>query len=615
MIQQIYKLNNKLIIIMTTIMNQKNTVTQKKPSVGVPHFKTKCKEVRNSGYDTEKCLGDLIDYPIVHATTILINIRPNAERNGIHMIHISDDCPRGFEQIDCSNEDSPLNMGHIRVGHADDSETSEFGQGMKNAFINLCESVEIKTHAISERGTTFKKVEFDFINMMLTTEAELSYEPETMEDISESTFTNHNARILGTIGSDIKLTNIRNGSDNCFDDFDEFIKRVMNYISLTYSDYLKPGVIRETAVTIRVNDMQVEPLPDYFEDEICQKRLIHHDIHVLLKANDNQIDKILVSKQNRKKVSHFVYDSTKKDETKLEAVTFDVFDDVMRKNINMQSQWKQMTFNSTSIYGTPYHYKDCELPNNKIRIKRRGRNHGDIEQLTRKYGDGYSNHIYNELTYDAKQLNKFVGIAVHKGVNSGKRNPLISIIHELQKFTISKLKSDKLNVELSSDDDVGGDEPKIVVKPKKPRKTKGGSTVVSEVVTNVVVTGSEDVVTDIVGVGLTNGSETVTDVVTDIVGVGSEVVTDIVGVGSEVVTDIVGVGSEVVSNSSEEEEYEETVWSTVGSEEPSSQHVSNIVTLNDKLNECISMQYNSWDEFWERNNANIIKWMQSHNHM
>ena len=565
---------------MTTFINQKITVTQKKPSVGVPHFKTKCKEVRNSGYDTEKCLGDLIDYPIVHASTILINIRPNAERNGIHMIHISDDCPRGFEQIDCSNEDSPLNMGHIRVGHADDSETSEFGQGMKNAFINLCESVEIKTHAISERGDTFKKVEFDFINMMLTPEAELSYEPETMEDIVESTFTNHNTRILGTIGSDIKLTNIRNGSDNCFDDFDEFIERVMNYISLTYSDYLKPGVIRETAVTIRVNDMQVEPLPDYFEDETCQKRLIHHDIHVLLKANDNQIDKILVSKQNRKKVSHFVYDSTKKDDTKLEAVTFDVFDDVMNKNI--QSQWKQMTFNSTSIYGTKFHYKDCELPNNKIRIKRRGRNHGDIEQLTKKYGDGYSNHIYNELTYDAKQLNKFVGIAVHKGVNSGKKNPLISIIHELQKFTISKLKSDKLNMELSSDDDLVDGELKIVVKPKRAKKTKGKAPVISEV---VVTTGSEDV------------------------GVGSE---DVVTTGSEVV---VTTGSEDVGVGSEEEVYEETVWSTVESEEPSNEVANNIDTLNDTLNKCISMQYNSWDEFWERNNANIIKWMKGHNHM
>ena len=615
-------------------MNQKNAVIQKKPSVGVPHFKTKCKEVRNSGYDTEKCLGDLIDYPIVHATTILINIRPNAERNGIHTIHISDDCPRGFEQIDCSNEDSPLNMGHIRVGHTDDSETSEFGQGMKNAFINLCESVEIKTHAISERGTMFKKVEFDFINMMLTPEAELSYEPETMEDISEATFTNHNARILGAIGSDIKLTNIRNGSDNCFDDFDEFIKRVMNYISLTYSDYLKPGIVRETAVTIRVNDMQVEPLPDYFEDETCQKRLIHHDIHVLLKANDNQIDKILVSKQNRKKVSHFVYDSTKKDETKLEAVTFDVFDDIMNKNINMQSQWKQMTFNSTSIYGTQYHYKDCELPNNKIRIKRRGRNHGDIEQFTRKYGDGYSNHIYNELTYDAKQLNKFVGIAVHKGVNSGKRNPLISIIHELQKFTISKLKSDKLNVELSSDDDVGGgDEPKIVVKPKKPRNPKSKPTkpiIVFEVVTDIVGVGSQEAVTDVVGVG---SQEAVTDVVgvgledvvTDVVGVGSqEAVTDIVGVGlEEAVTDVVGVGLEeavtdIVGVGLEEEVYEPTVWSTVGSEEVvtmRTEEPNNIHKLNDKLNECINMQYNSWDEFWERNNANIIKWMQSHNHM
>ena len=610
---------------MTTTANQKNTITQKKPSVGVPHFKTKCKEVRNSGYDTEKCLGDLIDYPIVHAATIVINIRPNAERNGIHMIHISDDCPRGFEQIDCSNEDSPLNMGHIRVGHADDSETSEFGQGMKNAFINLCESVEIKTHAISERGNTFKKVEFDFINMMLTPEAELSYEPETMEDIVEATFTNHNTRILGAIGSDIKLTNIRNGSDNCFDNFDEFIKRVMNYISLTYSDYLQPGVVREAAVTIIVNDMQVEPLPDYFEDETCQNRLIHHDIHVLLKANDNQIDKILVSRQNLKKMSHFVYDSTKKDETKLEAVTLDVFDDVMNKNINMQSQWKQMAFKSTSIYKTQYHYADCDLPNNKIRIKRRGRNHGDIEQLTRKYGDGYSNHIYNELTYDAKQLNKFVGIAVHKGVNSGKKNPLMTIIHELQKFIISKLKSDKLN-EIISDDDGAGGEPKIAVKVKKPRNPKGKKTVVSEVVTDVVGVGLTDVsdvvtivsdvsdvvgvgltdVSDVVGVGLTDVSDVVTDV-SDVVTVVSDV-SDVVGVGltngSEDVTDAVGVGSE-------EEVYEETVWSTVGSEEPSSEQDNNI----HKLNECISMQYNSWDEFWEKNNANIIKWMQSQNHM
>ena len=113
--------------------------------------------------------------------------------------------------------------------------------------------------------------------------------------------------------------------------------------------------------------------------------------------------------------------------------------------------------------------------------------------------------------------------------------------------------------------------------------------------------------TDVVGVGLT-----------DVVGVGlTDVVTDVV-TGSEAVTDVVTDVVGVVSNSSEEEEvYEETVWSTVGSEEVTTrtEDPSNIHTLNDTLNECISMQYNSWDEFWERNNANIIKWMQSNNHM
>ena len=450
--------------------------TNSKTIVGVPHFATVAKRVRSSNYDTKKCLGDLIDYPIVHADNIEIIITPNGV-GGIHKAIISDDCPNGFEQIECNNSDNPLNMGHIRDGHSDDNETSEFGGGTKLAPLNMGDELVVRTHTKSERGDKFIETKLDFVEMSSRENPQDSYEPVYIDEITKEKFMKN--RKLGENGSDVIISSFRNGTDNCFDDFDEEVAKYSEYLSLTYSDYLRPNAVRSTPVNLTINGVKITPLPDFMEDPLCKSRAINHQIFVKLKASDNQIEQTFVKRENKTKDTYFICDNN---EGKMKSITHEEAAVIMSKPD--WHEWHQLNMISTSVCDTPYH---DYLPSNRIRVKRIGRNHGDSEKLIKNHNDGYSNHIYNEINYKSKKINKFVGITADKHVNMiNKKNQLTGVIREIQKFTTKNLSSKNMKSGSSDDDSesIDGDSEKkcaskknnIVIKKSKAKTCKTQTT-------------------------------------------------------------------------------------------------------------------------------------------
>jgi hypothetical protein len=114
--------------------NTKNTF--KAPKIGCKHFKSVVKDIRADNNTLITALCDIIDniYGVSSSLNILAicNIQIKYDENSnLYKIIISDNISHGFKAIFSEETDNPLNMGHIRIGHENDSESSEFGTGLK----------------------------------------------------------------------------------------------------------------------------------------------------------------------------------------------------------------------------------------------------------------------------------------------------------------------------------------------------------------------------------------------------------------------------------------------------------------------------------------------------
>ena len=112
--------------------------------INPPHIRSTIKNIRSSGYTFARALSDLADNTITKSKQL--NIELCFDSNDLlYEIKIEDDYIHGFENIECEGELNPFNMGHVRPGHENNSETSEFGIGMKSSVISLCNKWNIYT--------------------------------------------------------------------------------------------------------------------------------------------------------------------------------------------------------------------------------------------------------------------------------------------------------------------------------------------------------------------------------------------------------------------------------------------------------------------------------------
>jgi hypothetical protein len=174
------------------------------------HIEGEIRTVRASNYSFNKALNDLIDNVIYKCSQINISVDLN-EDNELNRLSIHDNYINGFENINEVNEKNPFNFAHMRSGHNDDQETSEFGKGMKYASMFLGETLTVYTKIKNNIDFQYLKIMFDFRDMIKTLKAIDSYEPTYAGEISKQEYNKFhvgkNNSVLECVNSNDKSLN------------------------------------------------------------------------------------------------------------------------------------------------------------------------------------------------------------------------------------------------------------------------------------------------------------------------------------------------------------------------------------------------------------------------
>ena len=244
-------------------------------SCGAPHFRSIAKQHRHANYNLEKALNEWLDNVVKLATRIDIITQVDSEGR-LQELKVSDNYALGFVNIQEQGINNPFNMGHIKSGHDDDSETSEFGCGGKAAALSTSNHMTVVTRV---DGHCYEVI-CDFIKMEREEDVNASYNPKKRE-ISVDDYSDVHpfefgssivlSKILGTICQQTtqqKLT-----------------ERLKKGISETYSKLLKKDIME-----IYVNGEPVEQEINFFLDPKCMPFTIRKSLFIL--ENDRTKDKI-----------------------------------------------------------------------------------------------------------------------------------------------------------------------------------------------------------------------------------------------------------------------------------------------------------------------------------
>ena len=109
---------------------------------GAPHFRSLMKQYRQASYTLPKAINEFVDNAIKRAKNVSIVTQVD-DTQRLQELCVSDDIESGFENMDQTGINNPFNMGHIKIAHEDDSETSEFGVGMKAGSLSAANHLNV----------------------------------------------------------------------------------------------------------------------------------------------------------------------------------------------------------------------------------------------------------------------------------------------------------------------------------------------------------------------------------------------------------------------------------------------------------------------------------------
>jgi hypothetical protein len=381
--------------------------------VGPPHFKRLVKNIRDSVYNTQAALNDIVD----NVRSIYIDINVNFVNEKPNKYRISDDYTLGFENIELEDDRNPFNMGHICAEQSQDNYTSEYGMGLKNASIYICDLTTIYTRIINNDSFKYYKVVIDINQMCNEVNIIESYQP-LIEEISYDIYKQYHIDTCGfESGSSIYLQNIRTFTDEIIGTPDEQLISLKSSLSKTYYHILQ----NETKI-IKVNDVLLGIEPNIFELPICIERMVRTNIKVVI--NNNEITGIYY------KQSYPGFEDSYK---KLKIIPRGNIVNSTRREYDSITEFKRLRMKSTSTYTTPNNDDDI-LNYNTLQICRSSRNHGVLKFEKIVYKDGWMNHVANILHYSSKALNPFIGMTSAK-IMVERTNHLTNVlIYILQQF-------------------------------------------------------------------------------------------------------------------------------------------------------------------------------------
>ena len=340
----------------------------------------------------------------------------------------------GFENINEEGINNPFNMGHIKVGHDDDDETSEFGIGLKAGSLTASNQLSVITHVRSGMPNmghvsgTYYEVTCDFIKMEKEEDVNKSYNP-TIKKINEIDYNNIHPF---SIGSSIILSKIRETICQRMNE-NELSNRIIKGISETYSRFLLPNK------KIFVNGKLVEKEIDLFADPKCKPFTINKKFFVLEKGNK----KVIIVKKTIERVVWQLYTKEKvKDKNwiilksgedyiaekiiegyKHSYPKKNLVDDLIESCIDIDT-----TF---AFYSDLYHTENTEniepeKPFDNVAIYKDDRKY--CNKSLENHNNGSNNFTAHKIEFSSKKIGKELGITYNKEITMDGNNELIIAI-------------------------------------------------------------------------------------------------------------------------------------------------------------------------------------------
>ena len=403
------------------------------PTISCPHFSQSRKKLRASPYTFQNSVTDILDNVCMNSKTNFIQLDAITDSiNSIDILHYCDDFQYGFQNIKQEGANNPFNFGHMRDGHTDDSETSEFGTGLKSAAVCLGNIFTVFTRT-GDDVPEFYKVVFDFIEMSSREDPSRSYEATSFNLISEDEYREVHPY---ETGSSIYFTELSNMTKHFFQTR-TFNNQITTVIAETY-----PHIINDKNIYIGVNGKftRVQPLTDIFNDPRCKQNTITHYVKILVQ--ENIIVKIIMqrTKHNNDTYHEFDFKNRRLIPIKSKRKYYDVLDTANSTIIYT------LTFSSTTGYNpeTDTYLLNSNLPYNQIKVYRYGRLYDTVNYNIAK--DGYANHIAHKVEYDSKFLNKYIGVLFNHSIDSKTNSVLTDLLSTLQRDMCGKfhLHKDKI---------------------------------------------------------------------------------------------------------------------------------------------------------------------------
>jgi len=380
-------------------------------SVGVPHVKSRIKDIRNSSYSIYIAILDIMDnVEKGYTTRILFNRHNNYVKN----IIIMDNDKEGFKNILKEGVNNPLNMGHINDSrHQDDKSNSEYGIGLKAGGVFLGDRLTIYTR-INEN--CYVKAILDFNQMCEEVNPMKSYDPNIYLIEEDEYRKNHNFEY----GSTIILDELRHIL--CYEIFWDKLKHQINH---TYNYQIRnDGKIIEYKG--EHDYISLKPLKILEESPLCKKRMrttmiyfnddftnMYAVVHI-----DGTFDASYVINSNgniaKDKLKNYTGYETNKIVIKSTSIYCSKFDDeTSGENLkkleyyeNMENEYRNTFIDVDNNYSLPF--ASCF-------IYRDNRCFGTFPFTKLLNGDTRQNHTIHQIFYENKKYNLYFGVNSSKG--------------------------------------------------------------------------------------------------------------------------------------------------------------------------------------------------------
>ena len=397
---------------------------------GAPHFKSIAKHHRHANYNLEKVLNEAIDNIIKKATKIHIFTEIDSEGR-LQELKISDNYEDGFVHINEHGINNPFNMGHIKLGHDDDDETSEFGVGLKAGALSASNYLLV----VSKVESHFYEVICDFIKMEKEDDVNASYNPKKREILETDYRDIHPfnqgssivlSKILGTICQQTTQHDIT--------------QRIKNGISETYSRFLSENM------EIKVNGETVERGNDFFFDPKCMPFTVKKTLFILEKPNIN--DKIYLMLKRVERETWQIYNKLSE---KWEVMKDNNFIETKKNEGYLLTCQTRNSLDGSCIkldttivfYSDLIHTKEPFehlLPQDTVLIYKDQRLYG--KKSFDKHNNGAHNHTIHKIEFDSKRIGKELGITFNKEITMDGKNDLILALKSAIRDSRSEFSAD-----------------------------------------------------------------------------------------------------------------------------------------------------------------------------